>query len=99
MWEVALNEATAAYAIERSHHVQEANQANARAAVALEEAEQERGRFADHERQIAPLGEQVATTPIQGATVFNIDEFLPFLHEAIAQGFIPLEAVGVLPVT
>ncbi|WPP00916.1 hypothetical protein SFA35_05970 [Pseudomonas sp. HR96] len=59
VWEVALNEATAAYAIERSHHVQEADQANARAAVALEEAEQARGRFADQERQVALLTEQV----------------------------------------
>ncbi|WP_213881944.1 DNA-binding protein [Pseudomonas sp. dw_358] len=59
VWEVALNEATAAYAIERSHHVQEADRAKARAAVALEEAEQARGRFADQERQIALLGEHV----------------------------------------
>jgi chromosome segregation ATPase len=59
VWEVALNEATGAFAIERAHAVQQADQANARAASAQEEAEQARGRFADQERQIALLGEQV----------------------------------------
>jgi chromosome segregation ATPase len=59
VWEVALNEATQAYAIERSHTMQQADQANARAAVAQEEAEQARGRFADQERQIILLTEQV----------------------------------------
>jgi DNA repair exonuclease SbcCD ATPase subunit len=59
VWEVALNEATGAFAIERAHAVQQADQANARAAVAQEEAEQARGRFADQERQIASLTEQV----------------------------------------
>ncbi|RYE72129.1 MAG: DNA-binding protein, partial [Oxalobacteraceae bacterium] len=59
VWEVALNEATGAFAIERAHAVQQADQANARAAVAQEEAEQARGSFADHERQIGLLTEQV----------------------------------------
>jgi chromosome segregation ATPase len=57
--EVALNEATGAFAIERAHAVQQADQANARASVAQEDAEQARGRFADQERQIALLTEQV----------------------------------------
>jgi chromosome segregation ATPase len=60
VWEVALNEATGAFAIERGAAVREADQATARAAVAQEEAEQARGRFADQERQIAGLTEQVA---------------------------------------
>jgi hypothetical protein len=60
VWEVALNEATGAFAIERTTAVQQADQANAGAAIALEEAEQARGRFADQERQIALLTEQVA---------------------------------------
>ncbi|MGN4936424.1 UvrD-helicase domain-containing protein [Aeromonas rivipollensis] len=34
--------------------------------------------------------------PIQNATVANIVDFLPFLHEALAQGFVPLETVGML---
>jgi chromosome segregation ATPase len=59
VWEVALNEATGAFAIERAHAVQQADQANARAAIAQEEAEQARGRFVDQERQIASLSEQV----------------------------------------
>jgi chromosome segregation ATPase len=59
VWEVALNEATEAFAIERAAAVQQADQATARAAVAHEEAEQARGRFADQERQIASLTEQV----------------------------------------
>jgi chromosome segregation ATPase len=60
VWEVALNEATGAFAIERAHVVQQADQANARAAIAQEEAEQARGRFTDQERQIAQLTDQVA---------------------------------------
>jgi chromosome segregation ATPase len=60
VWEVALNEATGAYAIERAAAVQQADQATARAAIAQEEAEQARGRFADQELQIAGLTEQVA---------------------------------------
>lgn len=36
------------------------------------------------------------TTPIQDATVANTAEFLPFLHEALAQGVVPLETVGML---
>jgi chromosome segregation ATPase len=60
VWEVALNEATGAFAIERAAAVQQADQATARAAVAQEEAEQMRGRFGDQERQIAGLTEQVA---------------------------------------
>jgi chromosome segregation ATPase len=59
VWEVALNEATGAFAIERAAAVQQADQATARAAIAQEEAEQARGRFADQERQIALLTEQV----------------------------------------
>ncbi|MBA1245547.1 DNA-binding protein [Pseudomonas japonica] len=59
VWEVALNEATQAYAIERSHHLQQADQATARAAAALNEAEQARARFADQERQISLLTDQV----------------------------------------
>lgn len=34
--------------------------------------------------------------PINEATVANTADFLPFLHEALAQGFVPLEAVGML---
>jgi DNA helicase-2/ATP-dependent DNA helicase PcrA len=34
--------------------------------------------------------------PIQDATVANTADFLPFLHEALVQGFVPLEAVGML---
>jgi chromosome segregation ATPase len=59
VWEVALNEATGAFAIERAAAVQQADKANARAAVAQEEAGQARGRFADQERQIILLTEQV----------------------------------------
>jgi chromosome segregation ATPase len=59
VWEVALNEATGAFAIEQAAAMQQADQASARAAVAQEEAEQARGRFADQERQIALLSEQV----------------------------------------
>jgi septal ring factor EnvC (AmiA/AmiB activator) len=59
VWEVALNEATGAFAIERAAAVQQADQASARAAAAQEEAEQVRVRFADQERQIALLTEQV----------------------------------------
>lgn len=50
---------TATYTIERAQHVQQADQANARAAASLERGEQAEGRFADQERQIALLGEQV----------------------------------------
>ena len=49
VWEVALNEATRAFAIERTAAVREADQANARATVAQDEAEQARGRFTDQE--------------------------------------------------
>jgi len=59
VWEVALNEATAAYAIERSHYQQVAEQAQREATEARVEAEQATGRFADQERQIALLTEQV----------------------------------------
>ena len=34
--------------------------------------------------------------PVHDATVANTDDFLPFLYEALAQGFVPLEAVGML---
>ncbi len=60
VWEVALNEATAAFAIERAAAVQQADQATAQAAVAKDEAAQARGSFTDQERQIAGLTEQVA---------------------------------------
>jgi chromosome segregation ATPase len=59
VWEVALNEATGAFVIERAAAVQQADQANARSAIAQEEAQQTQGRFADQERQIALLTEQV----------------------------------------
>jgi chromosome segregation ATPase len=59
VWEVALNEATGAFAIERAAAVQHADQATAQAAIAKDEAEQARGRFADQERQIAGLTEHV----------------------------------------
>ena len=59
VWDVALNEATAAYAIERSHYQEQAEQAQRDAAAARLEAEQAMGRFADQERQIALLTEQV----------------------------------------
>jgi chromosome segregation ATPase len=59
VWEVALNEATGAFAIEQAAAVQQADQANALAAIAQDEAEQARGRFADQERQIILLTEQV----------------------------------------
>jgi chromosome segregation ATPase len=60
VWEVALNEATGAFAIERAAAVQQADQATARALIAQEESEQARGRFADQERQIAGLTEHLA---------------------------------------
>jgi len=63
-------------------------------------------------RQLMPVAAEVKTakvrelpesvtrtlpaTPIQDATVANTAEFLPFLHEALAQGFVPLETVGML---
>lgn len=59
VWEVALNEATGAFAIEQAAAMQQADQATAKATAAWEEAEQARGRFADQERQIALLTEQV----------------------------------------
>lgn len=59
VWEVALNEATQAHAIERSHFQQHTQRAQQQATAALEEAEQTRGRFADQERQIALLIDQV----------------------------------------
>jgi DNA helicase-2/ATP-dependent DNA helicase PcrA len=34
--------------------------------------------------------------PVRDATVGNTADFLPFLHEALAQGFVPLESVGML---
>lgn len=43
-----------------------------------------------------PLRLLLPTTQIQDATVASTDEFLPFLHGALAQGFVPLEAVGML---
>lgn len=59
VWEAALNEATAAFATERAAAAQQADQANARAAIAQEETDQARERFADQERQIGLLSEQV----------------------------------------
>lgn len=59
VWEVALNEATGTFAIERANAVQQADEANARAAAVQEETEQAKGRFADQERQISLLVEQV----------------------------------------
>jgi len=63
-------------------------------------------------RQLMPVGAETKTaklrelpdpvrlllpsTPIQDATVANTGEFLPFLQGALAQGFVPLEAVGML---
>lgn len=63
-------------------------------------------------RQLMPVGTEAKTakirelpdpvrlllpaTPIQDATVANTDEFLPFLQGALAQGFVPLETVGML---
>jgi DNA helicase-2/ATP-dependent DNA helicase PcrA len=35
-------------------------------------------------------------TPIQNGSVANTAEFLQFMHAALAQGFVPLEAVGML---
>lgn len=35
-------------------------------------------------------------TPIQDGTVANMADFLPFLQTALAQGLVPLEAVGML---
>ncbi|MBR7777450.1 3'-5' exonuclease [Undibacterium rugosum] len=43
-----------------------------------------------------PVTSLLPATPIQDATVANIDEFLPFLQGALALGFVPLEAVGML---
>lgn len=59
VWDVALNAATAAYAIERSHHQEQAQQAQREAAAARDQTTQVTGRFADQERQIALLTEQV----------------------------------------
>lgn len=33
-------------------------------------------------------------TPLQDATIENLDEFLPFCQSALALGFVPLEALG-----
>jgi len=43
-----------------------------------------------------PLMRMLPPTPIQNATVVDTVAFLPFLSEALAQGYIPLEAVGML---
>jgi DNA helicase-2/ATP-dependent DNA helicase PcrA len=43
-----------------------------------------------------PVRLLLPTTPIHDATVANTNEFLPFLQGALAQGFVPLEAVGML---
>ncbi|MEJ2795265.1 ATP-dependent helicase [Iodobacter sp. LRB] len=63
-------------------------------------------------RQLMPVGAKAKTakleelpeqvrvllpaTLIQNATTSNTDEFLPFLQGALAKGFVPLEAVGML---
>jgi len=63
-------------------------------------------------RQLMPVAPEVKTTKlrelpeplkrtlpeisIQDATVANTPEFLPFLSETLADGFVPLEAVGML---
>lgn len=63
-------------------------------------------------RQLMPVAAEVKTakirelpetvtctlpvTPIQDATFANTAEFLPFLNEALRQGFVPLETVGML---
>jgi RNAse (barnase) inhibitor barstar len=59
IWGVALNEATQAYTIERSHYQQQAEQAQREAATAQEGADQAKERFADQERQITLLTDQV----------------------------------------
>ena len=59
VWDVALNEATQAYVIERSHYQEQAERAQREAAEARVEAEQAAGRFADQDRQIALLTEHV----------------------------------------
>lgn len=43
-----------------------------------------------------PLTSMLPATPILEATIPNITAFLPFLLAALAQGYIPLEAVGML---
>lgn len=63
-------------------------------------------------RQLMPVAAEVKTakvselpelvrrmlpaTPIQDGTVANTVEFMPFLQGALAQGFVPLETVGML---
>jgi chromosome segregation ATPase len=59
VWEVALNEATQTYSIERSHYREQAEQAQREVAAAKDQAEQATGRFADQERHITLLTEQV----------------------------------------
>jgi chromosome segregation ATPase len=86
VWEVALNEATQAYAIERSHHLQQADQATARATAALEEAEQAKGRFLDQERQITLLNDQVQRLSEQlNRAQGQSDELQAELREAMSQ--------------
>lgn len=50
--------------------------------------------------KLRELPEAVTVTlpaiPIEDATVANTADFLPFLHEALAQGFVPLDVVGML---
>lgn len=43
-----------------------------------------------------PLTQTLPAIPMQDATVANTANFLPFLYQALAQGFVPLEAVGML---
>lgn len=42
------------------------------------------------------VAHMLPATPIQDGTVANTIEFLPFMQAALAQGFVPLEAVGML---
>ena len=42
------------------------------------------------------LTSSLPATPMNKATVANVDEFLPFLQGALAQGYVPLEAVSML---
>lgn len=44
----------------------------------------------------APVSLMLPATQIQSANIANLADFLPFLQEALAQGFVPLEAVGML---
>ena len=86
VWDVALNEATQAYAIERSHYQQQAEQAQREAAEARMEAEQATRRIADQERQIALLSEQVQRLSEQlNRAQAQSDELQAELREVMSQ--------------